>query len=144
MKIDPNPDHFEYRVIAVVKFTAQDLRVLRYFAERHYDYKCKTFFEPGPGSAGNKWRGCFRMDGKDVDPFEEKECPADLECDSPFATATVRELDTCLKVLEGVTLERNADLIKEALRLDREIRTLIDQIANEYKRIMESRPCLEK
>jgi len=131
MKIDPRPDHFEYDIRAILRFTARDLRVLRYYAERHYDHTCKTFFESG--GRGNAWRWSFRRDDEDVDPFD-KACPPDLECEFP-STGSIRELDLCLKILEGVEFEREEDLIAEAWRLRGEILNLVDLIHAEYARV---------
>jgi|GEM_PF-2263915 len=133
MRIDPDPDpHFEYQIQALVRFTAGELRLLRHFAEQHYDLKCRSFFQPG--SWGNAWRTYFVKDGDFLDPFDES-CPADLESESVTATASVHHLDTCLKILEGIAFERDRTFIEAALKLRQDILKIVDAIYAEHKRI---------
>jgi hypothetical protein len=124
---------FEHDVYVRLQFTAGDLRVLRHFAELHYDHDCKTFFVPGPRATGNGWRH-FSFD-PEIDPFDEA-VPANTESEIESGTrASFDDLDRCMKILEGHVYEQDDDLRAQALRLRTDITALVEDIRAEHKRI---------
>lgn len=125
--------NFEYEVYVNVQFTAGDLRLLHHFAERHYSIECKQFFVPGPYGTGNSWR-YFSFDSDIEDPLDES-IPADTLSSSTHRCAKWDHLDICLKILEGMQYERDPEKIAHALRLDKEIRGILEAILGERSRI---------
>lgn len=138
-------NNFQYAVSVRIRFTAGDLRVLHFFSEQHYDGYCKRFFVPGPDGTGNGWRH-FSF-AAEIDPFDEK-VPDETECEPNGCVASWRDLDLCLKILEGRdmylppavpgAIKRDPKAEKMAVaaeRLDSEIRAVMQAIRDEYKRI---------
>ena len=123
---------FEYVVYLNIQLSAGDIRLLRHFSERHYDHVCKSFFVPGPRASGNGWR---HFAFSSIDPFDES-VPADTLSDADFTRVTFDDLDICLKILEGVSCERDEVKVAHAFRLTREIRGMIEAMQAEHKRVI--------
>ena len=98
-----NQEPFRYNVSVYVTFTAEDLRIIKACSEVHYDFYCKTFFEPG--NKGYDLRRQFWLPPKDPDGYAEHtdplddECPTDLTC-SERTSCTFGDLDLIAKILE--------------------------------------------